>query len=245
MKRRYFCNAAHKITARHQRVLLYCSSQTMSRKRLTMREGRHRGGSPCQGPVSPRGMNGDSPRKISEDRRGATRDHPHPPPTVWETDLDGSTDNDSDLDLSRLRIDNDNNDNNNVNSPPCARSCLLYGTLSRDQSITVPCLSPGSHVNNTRDQQGTPASDPGRPPRDNSPRDTAVTTTTHLHQRLYIVQSPEHTDTASQSYMEHHTCHMDYLLSKLRHEVVSHNIFFFSTWFYTCTRSTFQLPQKS
>ena len=197
-----------------------------------MREGRHRGGSPCQGPVSPRGMEGDSSRMDGEDRRGAAWDHPHPPPTMWETDLDGSTDNDSDLDLSRLRIDSDNNDNNSVdrclNSPPCARSCLLHGTLSRDQSVTVPYLSPGSHVNNSRGQQGASAAHPGRPPRDSSPCDTAVTTTTHLHQRLYIVQSPEHTDTASQSYMEQHTCRMDYLLSKLRHEVVSHNNFFFS-----------------
>ena len=202
-----------------------------------MRDGRHRGGSPCQGPVSPRGMEGDSPRMDGEDRRRATQDHPHPPPTVWETDLDGSTDNDSDLDLSRLRIDSDNNDNNNVdrflNSPPCARSCLLHGTLSGDQSITVPVFSQGSHVNNTRDQQGSSAADPDRPPRDSSPRDssprdTAVTRTTHLHQRLYIVQSPKHTDTASQSYMEQHTCRMDYLLSKLRHEVVSHINFFFS-----------------
>ena len=207
-----------------------------------MREGRHRGRSPYQGPVSPRGMEGDSPRRTGEDRRGATRDHPHPPLTMWETDLDGSTDNDSDLDLSRLRIDSYNNDNNNVdrslNSPPCTRSCLLHGTLSRDQSVTVPCLSPGSHVNNTRGQQGASAADPGRPPRDSSPRDTAVTTTTH-HHSLYIVQSPEHTDTASQSYMEQHTCRMDYLLSKLRHEVVSHNNFFFPTWFYTCSNSSF------
>ena len=195
-----------------------------------MREGHHRGGSPCQGPVSRRGMEGNSPWRDGEDRRGATRDHPHPPPTVWEMDLDGSTDNDSDLDLSRLRIDSDNNDNNNVdrslNSPRCARSCLLHGTLSRDQSVTVPFLSPGSHVNNTRGQQGASAADPGRPPRDSSPRDTAVTMTTHLHHRLYIVQSPEHTDTASQPYMEHRTCRMDYLLSKLRHEVVSHNFSF-------------------
>ena len=195
-----------------------------------MRDGRHRGGSPCQGPVSRRGMKGDSPRRIGEDRRGATRNHPHPQPTMWETDLDGSTDNDSDLDLSRLRIDSDNNDNNNIdrslNSPPCARSCLLHGTLSRDQSDTVPCLSPGSHVNNTRGQQGASAADPGRPLRDSSPFDTAVTTTTHHHHRLYIVQSPEHTDSSAQSYMEHHTCRMDYLLSKLRHEVVSHNNFF-------------------
>ena len=196
-----------------------------------MREGRHQGGCPCQGPVSYRGMEGDSPRMDGEDRRGATQDHPHPPPTMWETDLDDSTDNDSDLDLSRLRIDNDNNDNNNVdrslNSPPCARSCLLRGTLSRDQSVTVPCLSPGSHVNNTRGQQGASATDPGRPPRDSSPCETAMTTTLHHHHRLYIVQSPEHTDTASQSYMEQHTCRMDYLLSKLRHEVVSQKIFFY------------------
>ena len=196
-----------------------------------MRDGRHRGESPCQGPVSSRGMEGDSPRWDGEHRRGVVRDHPHPSVTMWETDLDGSTDNDSDLDLSRLRIENDNNDNNVdrcLNSPPCARSCLLHGTLSRDQSISVPCLSPGSHVNNTRYQQGTSAADPDRLPRDSSPRDTAVTTTTHHHHRLYIVQNPEHTDTASQSYMDHHTCRMEYLLSKLRHEVVSHNNFFFS-----------------
>ena len=200
-----------------------------------MREGRHRGRTSCQGPVSLRGMKGDSPRRDGEDRRGATWEHPHLPPTMWETDLDGSTDNDSDLNLSRLRIDCDNNDNNNIHrclsSPPCARSCLLHGTLSRDQSVTVPYLSPGSHVNNTRGQQGASAADSGRPPRDSSSRDTAVTTTTHLHQRLYIVQSPEHTDTASQSHREQHTCRMDYLLSKLRHEVVSHNNFFFQHGF--------------
>ena len=80
-------------------------------------------------------------------------------------------------------------------------------------------------MNNSRGQQGASAADPGRPPRDSSLCDTAVTTT-HLHQRLYIVQSPERTDTASQSYMEQHTYRMDYLLSKLRHEVVSYNLFF-------------------
>ena len=199
----------------------------MTRKRLTMRGGRQRGGSPCQGPVSARGMDGDSPRRIGEGRRGVTQDHPHPPHTVWETDLDESTDNDSDLDLSRLHIDSNNNDNNNVdrslNSPPCARSCLLHGTLSRDLSVTVPYLSPGQHVNNARDQQGVWAADPGTSPRDSSLHDTAMTTTLHHHHRLYVVQSPQHTDTSSLSYMEQNTCRMDYLLSKLRHEVVSHN----------------------
>ena len=216
MKRRYFCDAAHKITARHQPALLYCSSRTMSHKCLTMREGCHRGRSPCQGPVSSQGMKGDSPRRDGEDHWGATQDHPHPPPTMWETDLDGSMDNDSDLDLSRLRIDGDNNDNNNVdrslNSPPCARSCLLHGTLSRDQSITVPYLSPGSHVNNTWDQRGASAADPGRPPWHSRPAwDTAVTTTTHLHHRLYIVQSPDHTDTGLT--VVHGTAHVSYGLS--------------------------------
>ena len=196
-----------------------------------MREGRHRGGSPCQGPVSLRGMDGGSPRMSGQDRRGTTQDHPHPPPTVWETDLDESTDNDSDLDLSRLRIGSDNNEHNNVdrtpNSPPCARSCLLNGTLSTDQSGTVPSHSPGPHVNNTPGQQGALAADPDRLPRDCNPRDTAVATTHHQYQRLYMVQSSEHRDTSSQSHMEQHTYRMDYLLSKLRHEVVSHKKFFF------------------